>query len=588
VSVCPGEDDAQRQEWWRSKIHSSSMSQANGGTKALREQAGDRVSREEIRSQLDRILASAGFEATARIRAFLAYVVEETLAGRGDRIKAVTIAQDVFGRDASFDAHSDPTVRTEAAHLRRSLERYYFTEGKDDPIIIEIPKGGYAPNFVERHPPGAATPPSAASSWLRLMLFACAAAAVLGLAALIYWRFPASGPTSLDLPRLAIVPFTSTSGRAEDGPIARGLTNEVLTQLSKFKDLVVIDGTHEPAVPDLRARYVLFADVALAGENIRVLARVTDRLDDTVLWSERYEEDLSVSKVLEIELDIARKVGTALGQPYGVIHQADLAKRLRATPEDWTAYACTLAYFTYRIQLDPRTHPEIRRCLEGAVARFPSYATAWALLSQVYVDEVRFHFPPDAGATRTSLERALEAATKARQLEPDNVRALQAEMLALYFAGRHEAALAIGRRAMAQNPSDTELIGEFWFRAAQAVDWPLGCSLLEQARERNPGPLGYFEVALAVCAYIRGDFTTATAWIQKTPMLENVNYHRIAVAIYAEAGLTALRDKERDWLMTHAPDVVANLRHELATRYLRAEDQERFLQSYRKAGLPVR
>jgi TolB-like protein len=67
--------------------------------------------------------------------------------------------------------------------------------------------------------------------------------------------------------------------------VARGLTNEVLTQLAKFKDLVVMDGTREPAVPDVLARYALSGDVALAGENIRVLARVTDRLDDTVLWS---------------------------------------------------------------------------------------------------------------------------------------------------------------------------------------------------------------------------------------------------------------------------------------------------------------
>ena len=96
----------------------------------------------EIRRQLDRILASPSFEATARLRAFLAYVVGETLAGRGDRIKAVTIAQDVFGRDASFDAHSDPIVRVEASHLRRALEHYDLTSGTGDPVGIEIPKGG--------------------------------------------------------------------------------------------------------------------------------------------------------------------------------------------------------------------------------------------------------------------------------------------------------------------------------------------------------------------------------------------------------------------------------------------------------------
>jgi tetratricopeptide (TPR) repeat protein len=176
---------------------------------------------------------------------------------------------------------------------------------------------------------------------------------------------------------------------------------------------------------------------------------------------------------------------------------------------------------------------------------------------------------------------------KASQLDPDNVRALQAEMLALYFAGRHEAALAVGRRAIAQNPNDMELAGEFGFRTAAAGDWALGCSLVERAHERTSKPLGYFEVGLAICAYIRGDFAKATMWIQKTPMLENHFYHLIAAAIYAEAGLTLLCEKERDWIMARTPKIVPNIRQEIAIRYLRAEDRERFLQSFRKAGLPV-
>jgi hypothetical protein len=70
-------------------------------------------------------------------------------------------------------------------------------------------------------------------------------------------------------------------------------------------------------------------------------------------------------------------------------------------------------------------------------------------------------------------------------------------------------------------------------------------------------------------------------------MLENHNYHLYAAAIYAEAGLTALCETERDWLMAHGPKIVANLRQEMVIGYLGAEDRERFLQSFRKAGLPV-
>ena len=88
----------------------------------------------------------------ARNRAFLRFIVEETLAGRGDRIKAYTIATSVLGRDEAFDPQSDPIVRIEASRLRRSLERYYLIAGQDDPIRIDIPKGGYVPSFQRLRP----------------------------------------------------------------------------------------------------------------------------------------------------------------------------------------------------------------------------------------------------------------------------------------------------------------------------------------------------------------------------------------------------------------------------------------------------
>ena len=105
------------------------------------------ASASDCRAQLERILDSADFDATDRAHRFLRHVVEETLSGRGDRIKAYSIAVEVFGRDASFDPQSDPIVRIEAGHLRRALERYYLTSGVSDPILITIPKGGYVPVF---------------------------------------------------------------------------------------------------------------------------------------------------------------------------------------------------------------------------------------------------------------------------------------------------------------------------------------------------------------------------------------------------------------------------------------------------------
>src|SRR5262245_13554823 len=116
---------------------------------------------ETVLGEVERILASTSFSASERNRRFLRYIVDETLAGRADRIKGYSVGIAVFDRDTSFDPQLDPIVRIEASRLRRSLDYYYVTDGKDDEICITIPKGSYVPAFSTKdaaaqladHPP---------------------------------------------------------------------------------------------------------------------------------------------------------------------------------------------------------------------------------------------------------------------------------------------------------------------------------------------------------------------------------------------------------------------------------------------------
>src|SRR5215472_14287330 len=98
-------------------------------------------------AQLNRILASKAFRQADRLKRFLTFIVEETLAGRGERLKEFVVGVEVFGKDDSFDPRNDPIVRVQARRLRTQLARYYHEEGQDDPLAIELPKGGYAPVF---------------------------------------------------------------------------------------------------------------------------------------------------------------------------------------------------------------------------------------------------------------------------------------------------------------------------------------------------------------------------------------------------------------------------------------------------------
>ena len=117
-----------------------------------------------VREQLTRVLGAPHFSRAHKLAAFLSYVVEETLAGRADRLKAPTIAQAVYERGPEFEPQSDPLVRVEAGRLRGRLGEYYAEAGINDPILIEIPKGAYVPRFSDlSQPPPEPGPPQEAA-----------------------------------------------------------------------------------------------------------------------------------------------------------------------------------------------------------------------------------------------------------------------------------------------------------------------------------------------------------------------------------------------------------------------------------------
>src|SRR5436190_223971 len=133
-----------------------------------------KTSEKAIRQQLERIVSSATFHQVERLKRFITFIVSEAAAGRGDELKEYVVGVQVFGKESSFDPRTDPIVRVQARRLRARLSRYYHDEGQQDEVVIELPKGGYAPVFKRRgarrissaSPRTCSTPRAAAASGL--------------------------------------------------------------------------------------------------------------------------------------------------------------------------------------------------------------------------------------------------------------------------------------------------------------------------------------------------------------------------------------------------------------------------------------
>jgi hypothetical protein len=99
------------------------------------------------RAALERLIESAPFSGAPQLTAFLRFVVEAALDGRAETIKAYTVAVEALGRPESFDPASNAIVRVEAGRLRAALARFYDGDGVDDPVVIDLPRGSYVPEF---------------------------------------------------------------------------------------------------------------------------------------------------------------------------------------------------------------------------------------------------------------------------------------------------------------------------------------------------------------------------------------------------------------------------------------------------------
>lgn len=100
--------------------------------------------------EVSRIIASRIFKKSIRLRRLLEFIVDATVRGEAGTLKEWVIGTDVYSRGKDFDPRLDPIVRTEFRRLRRKLSEYFETEGRADPVVIEVPKGSYIPCFRDR------------------------------------------------------------------------------------------------------------------------------------------------------------------------------------------------------------------------------------------------------------------------------------------------------------------------------------------------------------------------------------------------------------------------------------------------------
>src|SRR5262245_14921025 len=332
-----------------------------------------------LRCELERVLASPGFARNERMSRFLKFVVDRSLEGKGNELKESVIAVEVFGRRADYDPKLDSIVRTEAGRLRSRLSEYYAGPGSSDPMIIELPKGGYTPVF-RTNGIGEVAAARGVRHWRKLALVASIVIALL--AAIIgFWR-PGSTPEPI---AIAVLPLENLGGDPVNADFVDGLTDEIISNLSVIDGLAVRSRTSSFVFKDkphsvreagqqLNADYILEGSVLRSGERLRVNTQLIRVRDDFALWSGRFDRQLT--DFFDIQDEPSRRVVNNL--------RVKLGRGQRRYEANHEAYELYLQARAIRGPARPRRKIEI---LEQVVGKDPSFAPAWAALAELYATQ---------------------------------------------------------------------------------------------------------------------------------------------------------------------------------------------------------
>ena len=412
---------------------------------------------EKILHQLERMLGSPDFNASSQQTAFLKFLINRTLAGDADHIKGYTVATEVFGRGPDFDQSIDPVVSIQAGRLRRAIERYYLTAGKNDSIRIEIPMGTYVPAFSERLPShrDIAAEQAATSSGMET------------------W------------PNVLVKPLANLTENLADEFVAIGLTKELAHALCQYREIRILEALDRDPESTPRNSDVGFTiDGSVCRDSVGITAaiKLCDAKKCLQIWSGKYEGDFEAAQMIAFQEKVAAEVAERVaGDNFNISKHLAGISRNKAVPK-LTTYEAMLRFWESDTLLTPQSMKRAIYALEHAVAQEPDYGQTWSMLAAQYADNYGVEFVD----LPTPLEKAVEYAQKGVRLDPTNRRARMILAYVRLMENKLQEARYEAETAYRLCPNSIMVLDAIGWLMALTGEWERGVNWVKKAMQLNP------------------------------------------------------------------------------------------------------
>ena len=392
---------------------------------------------------------------------------------------------------------------------------------------------------------------------------------------------------------IAVLPFKYAGANADLMALAEGLSEEVVTGLSRFSYLRVISRSstsrYAGQAIDVRtvgkeigAHYAIEGSLRQAGTQLRVAVQLVDATTGAHLWAETYERHFSPESAFAIQDELVPRIVATIADIHGVLPRSMGETVRNRDPALLSPYEGVVRSFAYSQRV---TADELAASLHGvelAVAKSPAYADAWAMLAWLCLQDYAQGFNLRAD----SLARGLAAARRAVDAAPSNHLGHAVLAQAFFFHKEFQSFRLAAERAVTLNPMDgysMAFIGEL---LTYTGDWERGLELAGRAKQLNPHHPGWYWYADAYHAHSQGDFRGAIAFLLRANMPGHWGFHAMLAAAHGQLGEWDAAGKALHELLRLRPDFAFIVRREFA-KWWTPEYAEHFLDGLRKAGLEI-
>ena len=498
-----------------------------------------------VEHQLARILASPHFKSAKQMKNFLQYIVRKTLAGKGETLKQYTIAVEALGYPVDFDSDINPVVRIKAGRVRERLTKYYENEGENDALVITMPKGHYTPVF-ERKP--RAEKPSQVKDGHSIP------------------------------PKLAVLCYSDETQDNESNRLLFQVTDTMAMELSHFLFVsLVVSIPHADkkmarnASIDMYERYqadymLVFYIQQLPKKHHKLLVRLMDVSDETVLWSDSY--DLKHAEAFDEQHSIIGSImATVADMQQGLLYH-HWGRKLLEDEGNIPVHYQTMAYYRYYCDdLGLDAFSKAAKLCEQRLAETPDDVIS----NVIYSEYCRRDYVYNFGVIDNSLEKGKACAQKAVRISPNSPETHYGLAQVLFCL--HEWSSCVSELNLAQDISRYHASIEYGvgFHFCLMGHWDEGLAIVNKIMSLSPSYPSWYNLPPFINAYRLEQYDDALLLANRIDTPTIFHGFMARCVTYAQLGDKKNAKKELKDLLESYPSFMKGGK-EILTRFLGSEE----------------